>query len=147
MTDQARFQRGVTLIELLIALAVSSIVLVGVVAAGFAQQQAYRGGQKVREAQGGARAALLSIAKNLTPAGYGLPPPLGFDFAWYQPTGAGLCPPEMGTCPRDSATNDDELVFYARNPNYWLSPNGTAPPVGRAWVIQAVTGSNITLVA
>lgn len=149
MTRRLRHrQRGVTLLELLIALAVSSIVLVGVVAAGISQEQAYRSGQKMREAQTGARAALLNVTENLGRAGYGLPAPLAFDFAgWYQPTGAGLCPPEMSPCPRDSATNDDELVFYARNPNYWLAPTGNQPPVGRAWVLQAVTGSNITLMA
>ncbi len=133
---------GVTLVELLVALAASAIVLVFVVAAVKAQQDAYQGGQRVREAQGAARNALLFIEQKLATAGYGIDPALAFDLsgmpgdpdpAWY----VGPCPAPATPCVKDRIDGSDELVFFSRNPSYWAPrPEDALPPGstrGRSW--------------
>ncbi len=126
--------RGFTLLELTIATAVSVVVIAGVMGAVLAQERAYYGTQRTRAAQSSARAALLFIEEKLRLAGFGMDPALAFDFGVY-------CP----TCARDSASDNDELVFYARNPNYWVPQNGAGNPVGRAWTIANITASTITI--
>jgi type IV pilus assembly protein PilW len=132
--------RGFTLIEVMVAIAVSALVVAGVVAAVLSQQRAFYGSHRLRAAQSSGRAALLFVEDKLRIAGFGMDPALAFDFQFYV---NGPCPGDVGTCPRDAINNSDELVFYARNPNYWVPPNNTTGnPVGRAWRIPA--GSTIT---
>jgi type IV pilus assembly protein PilW len=128
MTSRAR--PGFTLVELLVAMTAAAFVLVGVVGVMRTQQQAYVDGQRVREAQGSARNTILFVEQRLATAGFGLSPSLAFDLDRY----AGPCPAEFGaTCPRDAVTTTDELVFQARDPDYWVSNDTTVEPLGHAW--------------
>jgi len=140
---QARAHRGVTLIELLIAGVVAAIVLVAIFGAVHAQQSAYYEGQRTRVAQASARNAVLFMEQKLQLAGLGMAPSLAFDFGGYT---SGPCPTaEMGDCDRDSVSNSDELVFHARNPNYWFpAPAAASPePRGQAWLVKDVTESGV----
>ncbi len=133
--------RGVTLIELLVAMTISAVVLVGVIGVALSQQKAYHDGARTRAAQQSARNAILFIEQKLPEAGYGMAPSLAFDFDRYT---TGPCPPELvsGTsCARDRTNDSDELVWYARNPSYWVPFDAagvsTYEPAGRAWKVTA----------
>ncbi len=142
MTSRTHSQRGLTLIEIVVAVAASAIVLAGALAAVHSQQRASHNGQRVRDAQGAARNALLFVEQKLAAAGFGMDPALAIDFGWY--TG-GPCPLPSGTCPRDSTADTDELVFYSRNPNYWI-PDPTLNPGqtyrGRVWDVVGFDASD-----
>ncbi len=153
---RSRSQDGVTLVELLVALVVTSVVIVGVVATVASQQQVYYNGHQMRTAQMNARGALLFMEQRIAMAGFGMDPALAFDFGWYgNPNGApgveggfpspSLCPAAMGACPRDATNNADEIVFYERNSNYSWPSGGN--PVGRAWQATALVGDTLTLQA
>ncbi len=132
-----RSHRGFSLIELMIALAVSAVVMAGVVGAALAQQKAFYGSERTRLAQSSARAAQLFLEDKLRLAGFGMDPAMAFDFQLYTPANYPSlpCPPEAGGCARDAVDNSDELVFYERNPNYWVPNALTGKPVGHAWRI------------
>lgn len=142
-----------TLLELVVALAVSAMVVVGVAGVVNSQQKAYYGGHRVRGAQSAGRAAILEIERRLLLAGYGMDAPLAFDFDRY----AGPCPTEFaGFCARDAADTSDEIVFFHRNPEYWVPGSFDAPdhsladawtkePSGRAWRIVSVDPAANTL--
>lgn len=141
--------RGVTLVELLVALAVSTVVMVGVVAVARAQQQAYHDGARLRAAQQSARNAALFIEQKLPLAGYGMAPSLAFDFDRYT---TGPCPAELDSgsgCARDRVNDSDELVWYARNPSYWVphdpDASTTLEPAGRAWKVTGISATADTL--
>jgi type IV pilus assembly protein PilW len=139
--------RGFTLVELVIAMAVTVIVLAAAMTVVRAQQKAYHDGEKLRGAQGSGRRALVAIEEALPRAGYGVDASLALDLApWY----TGFCPDEMqesGACPRDSTSNSDELVFYARDPRYWVDPaDNTVAPAGHAWRVTSVDDSMLHLV-
>lgn len=125
--------RGFTLLELVVATGTSAIVLAFVVLAVNAQQRAFLSGNKQRAAQISARSAMLFIEEELALAGYGMDAPLAFDFDRYR----GPCPAQLDPCPRDSTSNSDELVFFRRNPQYWLPEAFTDEPRGNAWRITA----------
>jgi type IV pilus assembly protein PilW len=138
-----------TLVEILIAMAVSAIALTGAIVASNTQQLAYYSGNRVRAAQNSARSALLSIEQKVALAGYGMDAPLALDFGWYTPPAA-LCPSAVVTaCTRDKTGDSDELVFYGRNPNYWVDPASpdVGQPRGRAWWISAQDGGSVTITA
>lgn len=128
-----RNPRGLTLVEILVALGVSAIVLVAALGAARAQQRAYYDGQRVREAQGAARNALLFVEQKVALAGFGMDPALALDFGWYLD---GPCP--LDACDRDSATDSDELVLYARNGRYWVPRESTDDFRGRVWGIVSL---------
>jgi type IV pilus assembly protein PilW len=144
-----RHSRGLTLVEILVAMAVSAIALTGAIVASNTQQLAYYSGNRVRAAQNSARSALLSIEQKVALAGYGMDAPLALDFGWYSPPVA-LCPADVVTaCPRDKIGDSDELVFYARSPNYWVdraNPD-VGQPRGRAWWISAQDDGSVTIAA
>jgi type IV pilus assembly protein PilW len=146
MTPNRTCPRGFSLIELMIALAVSATVIAGAVGAALAQQRAYYGTQRMRAAQSSARTALLFIQEKARMAGFGMDPALAFDFGVYTPA-TGTCPPEANGCARDSAGDSDELVFYSRNPNYWVPNDVVGNPVGRAWLISNVSSTTVTITA
>jgi type IV pilus assembly protein PilW len=141
-----RRARGVTLIELMIALAVSSIVLAALFGVVQGQQNAYFQGHLQRAAQNSARSALAYVEQRLAMAGYGMDAPLTFDFQYYA---AAPCPALAAGCFRDSTGNSDELVFHARNSRYWLPEDrsGIVDPRGNAWRVVSVDGSTLTLAA
>ena len=135
--------RGVTLLELLIAMAVTAVVLAGAIVVVHSQQKAYHDGTRLRGAQGSARRALLALEQALPSAGFGLDAALAFDLSgWYA---TGPCPAEMGGCPRDSVANSDELVFFARDSRYWIPAKNTDDPIGNAWRITTVTNGAVTV--
>ncbi len=143
MTERTR-ARGFTLIETMVAIAVSALVITGVVGAFLSQHRAFYSSQRLRAAQSSGRAALLFVEDKLRIAGFGMDPALAFDFRFYN----GTCPADVGTCRRDAVDANDELVFYARNPNYWVPSDTTADPVGRAWRVPAgtpITASALTI--
>ncbi|WP_242395110.1 PilW family protein [Anaeromyxobacter oryzisoli] len=135
--------RGFTLVELVVAMAVTVIVLAAAMTVVRAQQKAYHDGEKLRGAQGSGRRALLAMEEALPRAGYGLDASLALDLVpWY----GGPCPAELAPCPRDSTTNSDELVFYARDPQYWVDPaDNTVAPAGHAWKVTAVSDTTLEL--
>lgn len=145
---------GVTLLELIVAMAVSAAVMLGVVMVVNYQQRAYYNGNRVRAAQGSGRAALLEIERRLVLAGYGMDAPLAFDFDRYD----GPCPSIFDSCDRDSAERPDEIVFFHRDPNYWVPgtfvpPDDTDPqrwdkePSGNAWRILSLSEGSVQVVA
>ncbi len=131
---------GFTLVELLIALVITSILLVGIFGVVQSQQAAYYKGHLQRAAQGNARSALEYVEERVATAGYGMDASLAFDFDRYV---AAPCP--LDTCDRDSVNENDELVFYARNPRYWVPPTATAEPRGNAWRIVALDSGKVTV--
>lgn len=137
-------RRGFTLLELLIASTISAIVLAGVICTVIAQERAHYAGQRLRLAQASSRAALLFVEEKLRLAGFGMDPALAFDFGVYAPPGE-LCPAEAARCARDATDANDELVFYARNPSYWVPPERTQDPVGRAWRVASVTAGAVSV--
>jgi len=121
--------RGVTLIELVVAMAVSTLVAAAGVALLVSQQQAFRSGSDDRAMQETARMALEEVATGLRMAGYGLDPVLAFDFGALAgvridraPAGelvairAQACATPV-LC-RDSETGADELAFRSRDPAF-----------------------------
>lgn len=141
--------RGVTLLELMITLVVSSIALAGAVLASRTQERAYYTGQKLRSAQHSARQALLFLEQKLMLAGYGLDAPLALDFGWYDPAAVGTCPPAVSPCARDRIDDADEIVFYGRNPAYWVDPVDplNTEPRGKAWSVTGVSGNLLSVKA
>lgn len=142
-----RRPRGFTLIELMISVAISAIVLASLFGVVQSQQTAFYQGQLQRAAQGSARAALAYVEQRLQTAGYGMDAPLAFDFQYYTPAPCPALAPSG--CPRDSVSGSDELVFYARNPRYWVPDDrsGAYQPSGNAWRVLGLGGSSITLSA
>jgi type IV pilus assembly protein PilW len=137
--------RGTTLVELMIVVAITSVVLAGAIVAANAQQRAYLDNQRLRGAQGSGRRALLALEQAIPLAGDSIDPTLAFDFSgWYS---GGPCRPEMAGCPLDSVSNSDELIFYAREPRYWVSSVRAEDPAGNAWRIRGVNASTVTIIA
>jgi type IV pilus assembly protein PilW len=119
------------------------VVVALAMGAAAAQQKLYYGSQMLRAAQGQARAAQMYLEDRLRTAGYGVDPSMAFDFQYYTPTGL-LCPAATG-CARDSTTQPDELVFYSRNPRYWVPATAGQPTRGNAWNLVSVTATQLTL--
>lgn len=141
-TRGSRDERGVTLIELMVALAVGAIVLVALFSVVQGQQTAYYEGHLQRAAQGSARTALSFIEQRLVLAGYGMDAPLVFDFDRYP---AAPCPALADPCPRDSVNGNDELVFYARDSRYWVPATYAEEPRGNAWRITGLDAAGDTV--
>ncbi len=139
---------GFTLIEVMISLVIVGFVLLGAVLAMRSQQRGFQAGQYTREAQDASRRAALAIEQRLRHAGLGVDPAFAFDFSYYGMSegfpDASLCPAQMGGCPRDAVANDDELVFYVRDPAFrTVDPT----PVGHAWALTDVTATTATLLS
>jgi type IV pilus assembly protein PilW len=127
----------------MVAVTLSIVVLAGILGVVNTQQRAYLDGQKQREAQGSGREALRLIEEQLLLAGYGMDAPLAFDFGRY----AGPCPAQLAPCPRDAIANSDEIVFFHRNPRYWVPSVYTAEPAGNAWRLLGLTLGTATVSA
>jgi type IV pilus assembly protein PilW len=138
--------RGYTLIELVVALAISLIGVAAGMTLLIGSQQWFQTGSDERAMQETARMALDELQSSLRSAGYGLEPTMVFDMGILATTAqdrlpAGAGPPRFGgygcstgSCPgiRDSVDGPDELVFYARDPNW-------------ARGVLSVTGTTVTL--
>ncbi len=145
MTPLSRGPRGVTLIELMVALLVTAVVLAAILGVVQAQQTAYFEGHLQRSAQGSARSALNYIEQRLSLAGAGMDAPLAFDFDRYgvDPAYPMPCPALAAGCPRDSVNGNDELVFHSRNPRYWVPDNAASEPRGNAWRVLSIFGNSL----
>lgn len=140
--------RGVTLVELMVGLAVVSVVLAMAGTALVSTMQVVNRGARQRGSQSQARAAAAFVERSLRMAGLGIDPALAFDFSVYRGLGAscaspGRVPPSAD-CQRDFADRPDELVFYARDPAYWGSIADAATE-GRAWTVAAADAAGGTL--
>lgn len=126
----SRREGGFTLIELMVALLVSSIVIATALALMMAQQRAFRRGEDERRIQEAGRIAIDDLTSNLRLAGFGIDPALAFDFgamtSFPMPESAAVggggsttgyaCASKV-TC-RDSTTGPDEIVFRMRDPRF-----------------------------
>lgn len=137
-----RTQRGFTLLEVAVSMAIMGVVLAAIFGVVQGQQTAFYQGNMQRAAQGSVRAALSVVEQKLATAGYGMDPSLAFDFT----SAVAPCPALADPCARDRTDGNDELVFYARNPQYYI-PQTATDPVGNAWRIVSVVGNTLTIVA
>jgi len=145
-SSRARPARGLSLVEVVIAMAVTSIVLLGVIAAFRAQQASFYGTQKIRAAQSSARSALLYLEQKLPLAGTGMDGSVAFDLSGWT-SANNPCPPELAPCPVDSLTDSDELIFFTRNTDYWVPTDTTADGRGRTWFNRGVAGDVLRVTA
>ena len=120
--------RGFTLIELMVAIAATVILIAGAMTLLIQQQRAYQAGTQDRGLEESGRLALGELTTRLREAGYGVDPPLVFDFGAMAaleltavPTAALRFDAGSYACAapvdcRDRVDGPDELVFLARNP-------------------------------
>jgi type IV pilus assembly protein PilW len=122
---------GFTLVELLVALAISPIVIAGGIALLGSQERIFRSSTGARQLQEVARVALGELSFGLRRAGYGVDPGFALDFG---PTQALQYQAPLNTTElnrnvqtqsyrcnapvvcRDSIQGPDEIVWYARDP-------------------------------
>jgi type IV pilus assembly protein PilW len=127
--------RGFTLVEVILASVISAVVVAGGVALLLSQQRMYQSSSGERGMQETARIALTEMEENLRRAGYGVDPPLVFDFGFADAITMSQAPKNTGKLVRvspaykcvdpvacrdktDLADGSDELVFYSRDPNF-----------------------------
>ena len=121
---------GFSLVELLIAMAVSLLVIAGAMALLVSQQRIFQVSSADRALQETGRIALEELTSNLRMAGYGIDPDYAFDFG-PQPTtrqdrapatadlsAASTFPGCTAISCRDSIAGSDEIVFRYRNPSF-----------------------------
>lgn len=97
------------MVELMIGLAVSSIVLIGIAMAIVGQSQSYERTVRTRDATQAARVALSFVESKLRLASYGMDPAFAFDFRGTE-----------GNRDATGGTTDspDEVAFFARDPAF-----------------------------
>lgn len=96
--------KGMTLIEILIALGITAFFLLGLYSVFVAQDRTYKAQSLVSELQDNGRNAMQNLTTNIRGAGFGVHPWEVFEFC--------------GTPPcRDSANGSDEVTFFTRNPD------------------------------
>jgi type IV pilus assembly protein PilW len=138
MRIRTRRARGFSLVEMLVALVISSIVIAGAIALMLGTQRHFESTSQDRYLQETARVALGHITSNLRMAGFGVDPAVAFDFGQMANvrmdraygnatfstasfTGQGT----VGTCTtlcRDSSEGPDELAFISRDPSFGPHP-------------------------
>ncbi|HYX92345.1 MAG TPA: prepilin-type N-terminal cleavage/methylation domain-containing protein, partial [Myxococcaceae bacterium] len=107
-------RRGVTLIELLVTLAVASLVMVAITNAFLAQTRQYQSLAGRREVNSGGRLGLKMIEENLRLAGFGVDPNLAiaaYD-SWDPDANGGA-----GALASDTSF-PDAIVIHQRDPNF-----------------------------
>lgn len=102
-----RRQRGFTLIELMVGSAVTFLTVLAVSAAFLGYTQSFYTQAGIRGGQASLRQTHLMVVRNLRMAGYGMEPPLAFDF----PTGWSRETP-------GAVNRSDRLIFRMRNPAF-----------------------------
>lgn len=102
-------ESGMTLIEVLVAFAIASILILGVFEVFIAQKNLFLSTDITASAQDNARIAIDTISRDLQHAGFGIDPGLAFvliDLNTYTPTGT-----------FDRTDGPDTLQFFARERN------------------------------
>jgi len=127
--------RGYTLVELLVSLAILSVVMAGISGVLIKQSQSSAVQTAQRDLEESGRLALLELGNAVRMAGYGIDPPAAFDFARYGCT----APDTATTCNgggRDRTDAPDEMVVAYRDPLFArasttaLTGTGGAGPFG-----------------
>lgn len=142
-TRLVRGERGFTVAELVVTLAITGVLMTLLTFTFIGQQRAMQGTSLRSGTTMSARDAMLELERSLRVGAFGIDPVVAFDFQWY---GCENTSPGPGAC-RDNATASDELVFVARNPKYRLVPFGGACTVpagcfdGNAWNVTSVAGT------
>ncbi len=133
--------RGFTLIEMLVAGAISIFAIAMVTAIFLSQNRTFVSLDLARDATGNGRDAVLEMETSIKRAGFGIDPAVAFDFT---------CP--VGSNCHDRVNAPDEITFYARNPQYVWTPQNAALGCntaggcfggGNIWPITATTATTI----
>jgi type IV pilus assembly protein PilW len=131
-----RIQTGFTVLEVMVASAISLVAVTAAANALIGQYGALQSHDLKRMANGSAREATQFLESTLRLAGFGVDPRWGIDFNY-------LCAQQP--C-RDSATGPDQLVVVSRDPNYRYLAQGEGSCAtaggcfsGDAWPIAAAT--------
>jgi len=102
-----RRQRGFTLIELMVGSAVTFLTVLAVSAAFLGYTQSFYTQAGIRGGQASLRQTHMMVVRNLRMAGYGMEPPLAFDF-----------PDNWSRDSIGAVNRSDRLVFRMRNPAF-----------------------------
>jgi type IV pilus assembly protein PilW len=137
-----RFQRGFTLVELMVSSAVSLVAVAAASQALVSQYAAIHNRDLSRQANGSAREATQFLDSTLRMTGFGIDPRYAIDFSY-----------RCATQPcRDSITGPDELVVVSRDPRYRYLAQGEGGCVdpagcfsGDAWPVTGATTSPASL--
>jgi type IV pilus assembly protein PilW len=102
-----RRQRGFTLVELMVGSAVTFLTVLAVSAAFLGYTQSFYTQAGIRGGQASLRQTHMMVVRNLRMAGYGIEPPLAFDF-----------PDNWSRDSLGAVNRSDRLVFRMRNPAF-----------------------------
>lgn len=141
--------RGFTLVELLVGIAVSSVILMAVAASFIGISGAYSNESQSRSAVEGGRTALAFFERHVKLAGYGIDPRFAFDFT--DPTGLANAKDNYAV---DTTYRTDDLAFRYRDPAFMRRGTSAATagnfatttalrralPVGTAFMIACPGG-------
>ncbi|HUJ25368.1 MAG TPA: prepilin-type N-terminal cleavage/methylation domain-containing protein [Myxococcales bacterium] len=136
--------RGFSLIELMVAMAIMSIVVSGISFVLIQQSRASAKQSQERDLEENGRLALLELAGAVRLAGYGINPLAAFDFDRYSCTAPGTgntC--NGGANYRDRTDGPDELVVSWRDPVFYRQV--TSISGGGPWTVN-FAGATTTLI-
>jgi len=123
--EAARGLRGFTLIEILIAMAITAIVITSLVMIFVSQQKSYTQQSEIARAQANARGALFAMSRDIRMAGFsGVP--LGFDQLSIQGLAYPIVTPNISDASVDQTTIEIYGNFSRRTTG--LLSGGTAAP-------------------
>ncbi|MGQ0507115.1 MAG: hypothetical protein ACT4TC_17545 [Myxococcaceae bacterium] len=117
--------RGFSLIEMLVAGTVVTLVVAGALLAFQTQTNVLQAMETGREANSALRESLMQLETNLRRVGWGVPPTVGLDFTYRCITSPSQQFNGMAPC-RDRTDGPDELAFVARSPRYRWRADGEA---------------------
>lgn len=148
-----RARLGMTLMELMVGVAVGSIVLVAVAAISVSQSRSFSNGRRLRERQSSARFALDYLERTVRQAGFAIDPQFAFDFDFYNcqsPEGTNLIYASAACAQanpiRDPGAAPDELVTVSRSLHYRVGTTiDQANVLGDAWVIASAAEDHLML--
>jgi type IV pilus assembly protein PilW len=165
---RAQHRRGFTLAELLVGLAVTSIVMTAVVAIFVGVQRSYQAETEVKYITESGRGALLFIERTLPLAGYGIDPRVAFDVSNQSARDnqninlMAFTPaqPALPTGVNGPAVIGDELAFRYRDPAFLRAgrlnsgnttvtvdtPLGVGLPVNKLLMVGCRGGSDYAMV-
>ena len=115
-------ERGLTLVEILVSLAVLGMIVASVYGIAMLQQRSYAVQSDVVTAQQNARRIIQTLTGLIRKAGFGVDPPVAFDFSYYCCAGGFINSDTCNNAPpppqcRDRTDAPDEIVFLMRDPN------------------------------